>query len=318
MGGVWRWLGGVLVAACAGAFAGCFNLNGKPLHLEIPKVPPQAMATIVVQRAGVPAGIEVCADFRIEHAQDDFAVLAATGDPETAAATVEEARADGAICGSAAVDEEDLVFRGACDPSAPNAVRVWIEGEYVDGARHPNARLSCADGCRITFDCSPSGEPESVTVVDIDAFPDTTLGFFDVNVAAVMPPGASDVCIDVRVTDQDGEVAWSAGNPSGLDVQASEALCSSRYGNGAGALSFVAPCDAWATSHTVTLWVKSVSFDPSIPIEGRAWVNPCPEERSPAYADRWRGGCSFTLSCVDQERVRTDIQLDLVHGTHAR
>jgi cysteine-rich repeat protein len=64
-----------------------------------------------------------------------------------------------------------------------------------------------------------------------------------VAVAALDLPGVGDVVWDVEVVNADAEVVWQ------------RRLSSTRYGDGAGSVSYVGPCDADSSPNTVRLWV---------------------------------------------------------------
>ena len=120
------------------------------------------------------------------------------------------------------------------------------------------------------------------------------------NVAIAVTPlslsGPSEVCYDLEVKNGLGEVVWRRGNPAVDAPSDPNALCSSRYGNGAGgAIAFVGPCDAGAPNHTVTLWVDGL-------LQGAAaltdWQDPCPT------------GCAVPAVCV--ENSDTPVSFELV------
>ena len=95
------------------------------------------------------------------------------------------------------------------------------------------------------------------------------------------------------VSGQNGD-----GGPSGLSGREANPLCSSRFGDGGGAISYVAPCDASPGSedHTVTLWVNAVCQSGSIadndcvPMYG--YQNPC-----------GNAGCVVNTTCVEDSDV---------------
>jgi hypothetical protein len=97
----------------------------------------------------------------------------------------------------------------------------------------------------------------------------------------------------VDVSGQNGD-----GGPSGLTGREANPLCSSRFGDGGGAISYVAPCDASPGSedHTVTLWVNavcqsgSIATNDCVPMYG--YQNPC-----------GNAGCVVNTTCVEDSDV---------------
>ena len=85
-----------------------------------------------------------------------------------------------------------------------------------------------------------------------------------VNVAPLELSGIVEACYDLRVTN------GAAG--AGDTVWSQTGICSTRYGDGSGALSYVAPCDAGAAGpNTVIVQIASL-LDSSGPA---AFANPC-------------------------------------------
>ncbi len=88
------------------------------------------------------------------------------------------------------------------------------------------------------------------------------------------------------------------GGPEGLSGREANPLCSSRFGDGGGAISYVAPCDAspGAQNHTVRLWVNAVcqrgslATDDCVPMYG--YQNPCGND-----------GCVVNATCVEDSDV---------------
>ncbi len=108
---------------------------------------------------------------------------------------------------------------------------------------------------------------------------------FELNVSPLSLPGVDFACYDVAITTPDGPVV-RLGDPALAYVDGdTRALCSSRFGSGAGGdISYVAPCDAEATN-TVTVWFDGLyAGTPDITDIG-GWRDPCPD------------GCSMVAEC---------------------
>lgn len=87
----------------------------------------------------------------------------------------------------------------------------------------------------------------------------------DTNLSVRVVPlatGFGDAAYGITVKNALGGVVWSRSD-----------LRSSRYGNGAGALSYVGPCDASQNPHTIELTVENL-FDGGEPLPAGSWVNP--------------------------------------------
>jgi hypothetical protein len=96
----------------------------------------------------------------------------------------------------------------------------------------------------------------------------------------------------VGVAGQGGD-----GGPAGLEGREATPLCSSRFGDGGGAINYVAPCDASSPAHTVTLWVNAVCQSGTlggtgacVPMYG--YQNPC-----------GNSGCTVSTTCVEDSDV---------------
>lgn len=308
----------LLCSMLLSALPACFSINGDPLELELNQDGPTPMAVIVVRNlAGAPARTEICADFRIERAQD-LALLSSTGDPETIAKTVTQARADGAICGAMGAAGEGLVFRGLCDPTTMNAVRLSLEGIYVDGERLETSDLTCGAGCRRTFYCDADGSldaPDTDFTFDLDVFHDAHLGFVDLSLASLLPPGATGACFDVRATNARGTTTWYAGNPTVHDARAVGSLCAPAVGDGPQAPSALIPCDTGAPDYTITVWVKDLTFGVAVAESERQWANPCAVPSGGIRPGSWDGGCDFRVRCAEGQSIPLDIEFDLQTGT---
>lgn len=307
----------LLCSILLSSFAGCFSVNGDPLELELDRRGPTPMAAIAVRNlTDAPARTEICADFRIERAQD-LALLSSTGNPETIAKTVTQARADGAICGAMGAAGEAVVFRGLCDPTTTNAVRLSLEGIYVDGERLETSDLTCGVGCRRTFYCDADGSletPDTDFTFDLDVFHDAHLGFVDLSLASLFPPGATGACFDVRATNARGTATWYAGNPTVHDARAVGSLCASAVGDGPRAPSALIPCDTRAPDYTITVWVKDLTFDAAVPKSERQWASPCAVASRGIRPGSWDGGCDFRVRCAEGESIPLDIAIDLQTG----
>lgn len=270
---------------------------------------------ILAFRRDAPAPNEVlCVDIRIHHEDDDGVTLSGTGDPTTIAGTVDEARADGALCGSGVIGGADaIVFHGVCDPSVPNTATMWIEGLYRDGQLAP-ARdhiNPCAySGCPIRFFCPSFGEPEVTVDFNLDTSPAKHLGFVDVAFRGTPPEGASSVCLAMRLVDSGGNVVWTLGDEGGS--QGGE--CAPYWDLG-GSDSWFMWCDADAPELVLSAWVPRVLFPADVPESDRLWSNPCPSPTTGSGPADWNGGCEVRAACLENVDVPMSIDADLRVGT---
>ncbi len=152
------------------------------------------------------------------------------------------------------------------------------------------------------------------------ALPPDDFGYEGTGIAVAVAPldlnGVNDACysfevmngLDQRVVargsaqDPSGNSVagqFGDGGPSGLTGREANPLCSSRFGDNGGGISYVAPCDAspGAQNHTVRLWVNAVceagSLDgnvPCVPMYG--YQNPC-----------GNAGCVVSTTCVEDSDV---------------
>lgn len=123
-----------------------------------------------------------------------------------------------------------------------------------------------------------------------------------IEVAPLALEGVAVVCYDLAVRGPDG-VVWSRGEVGvGRDEGDGDALCSDRYGNGAGGdLAYVATCDASAPTNTVTLWVDGLYGGDGDDIGG--WADPCPN------------GCTRVAPCAPD--TDTAVSFDLTIARRA-
>ncbi|MFO0751118.1 MAG: EGF domain-containing protein [Myxococcota bacterium] len=110
-------------------------------------------------------------------------------------------------------------------------------------------------------------------------------------VAPLDLPGIAEACYDLRATagpGGSGELVWSEPD-----------LCSTRYGDGRGALSYVGTCVAGVT-HTVLLTMVSLS-DADGPV---GFVNPCPADAP----------CALESPCVANADTPVTFNLTVMRG----
>lgn len=149
-------------------------------------------------------------------------------------------------------------------------------------------------------------------------------------VAPLTLPGISDVCYDLRVTNEAGETVVELGDPrvtktgedqalapgSRAGTTASDAngvpippdaasICASQYGNGSGGdISYVGPCDASSASgggsptNTVTIWVDGI-YGASGDIG--QWHDPCGTD-----------GCALQFDCVENQDVAVEFSFAIM------
>ncbi|TNF24872.1 MAG: hypothetical protein EP329_24095 [Deltaproteobacteria bacterium] len=89
-------------------------------------------------------------------------------------------------------------------------------------------------------------------------------GRVSIAVAPLELPGVSDADYTITVTNQVNEVVWT------------RALASSRYGDGAGSLSYVGPCDADEPLTTITLVLDALYGPGGAELPAGSWANPTP------------------------------------------
>lgn len=132
------------------------------------------------------------------------------------------------------------------------------------------------------------------------ALPDAAGPGFAVNVAPLQLEGVADACYELTVfggADTNAPMVWQRGD-----------ICSSRYGDGRGSLSYVGTCDADVPTNTVRLILEDLcSTSPcgptypgpnSLPVS--SWRNPCPGPL----------GCIVSKPCA--ENRDTPVEFNLV------
>jgi len=167
------------------------------------------------------------------------------------------------------------------------------------------------------------GCSEAPPSTDVDDFGYRGTGI-GVTIAPLDLPTVSDACYSFEITNgnldrvvargsaQGGASAGQHGDggPAGLSGSLADPLCSTRFGNSQGAISYVAPCDASTTPagnelHTVRLWVNAVCASGSLttedcePIAG--FVNPCGAT-----------GCAVTAACVENADVPVEFNFTIM------
>jgi len=149
-----------------------------------------------------------------------------------------------------------------------------------------------------------------------------------VTVAPLNLPGVTDACYSFeilngaataeRVVARGQPIATlvagqgGAGGPAGLSGSNAAPLCSARFGDSQGAVSYVAPCDGSPgnEAHTVTLWLSSVCeagegwLGPDdggtcLPLQG--YINPCGE-----------AGCTLAATCAENADTPVTFNLTIM------
>ena len=135
-------------------------------------------------------------------------------------------------------------------------------------------------------------------------------------------PGIGHACYDIAVTnaaDGAGETVWSRGTPNhqvpaGADVPEAgdpDAVCSGRFGNGAGGgVTYVGTCDAGtsgANVNSVTIWIDGLYYGAD---RGDVYIDP-------DGPDGWRdpcgtSGCTLNVPCRDNEDAPVEFNLTLM------
>ncbi|TNF26150.1 MAG: hypothetical protein EP329_21700 [Deltaproteobacteria bacterium] len=126
---------------------------------------------------------------------------------------------------------------------------------------------------------------------DVPSLSDT--GGLAVTVKALSLAGIGDAEYTVRVY---------AGDPDAGGALVAEAtgLTSSRYGDGAGAVSTVLPCDASAGEHFVRVWLDGLSDTGGAPVDPATWMNPTPVTKRAACVANGDTPVSFNLTVARQ------------------
>jgi hypothetical protein len=138
----------------------------------------------------------------------------------------------------------------------------------------------------------------------------------EVRVSPLSLPGIGDACFDLRVTNGAagaGDVVWTRGTP-GLNggVPDPGAICSDRYGDGRGDITWVGPCDASGQLdldpqgeriNSVTLWFDGL-YDAGgaylAPAGPGGWQDPCPS------------GCTLDVLCEENADARASFDLTVL------
>lgn len=219
--------------------------------------------------------------FAVQVRDEAGRVVFERGEPGATPATLDEALAGGAVCGTGEVEVDARCELG------PSEARAWIVGFYAGGSRLEGTYHDpCGEaGCAKTFECLEVDNP--VVEFDMTLMRVSQQGFFDVSVlSADAPEGAQGICYALRVT-----------NGERVEVLSVRSLCSHDYGNGRGGdITYVVPCDAASPENEVTVWVH--------PLDGAtaSSESPCPAPAS-GELETWTGGCSKTYTCVENQDV---------------
>lgn len=128
--------------------------------------------------------------------------------------------------------------------------------------------------------------------------PPAPSGKVHVSVAPLNVNGVSNACYSLAITSPAGG-SWSQSG-----------ICAEEYGDGQGAISFTAPCDATGTgANTVTLTVDNLFSGPdeSVPLDRNTWNNPCGD---PSEAD-YDGNPPCTQQVTCKANADTPVTFDL-------
>ncbi|MCA9515672.1 MAG: hypothetical protein KC635_12070 [Myxococcales bacterium] len=125
-------------------------------------------------------------------------------------------------------------------------------------------------------------------------------GHLGLEVAPLSLVGVDEVCYDVEVRNGQNQIVWKRGDPNVDAPTDTDALCSGRYGDGAGgAISYVGTCDADAPAHSVTLWVDGL-------LKGGAaltdWQDPC------------AAGCTVPATCSPNEDTAVTFDITVLRA----
>jgi hypothetical protein len=126
----------------------------------------------------------------------------------------------------------------------------------------------------------------------------------EIQTAALNLPGIDFACYDLLVQNGLSEPVLSLGDPGSTLLSTTPdatTICSTQYGNGAGGeISYIAPCDASETAHTVTIWVDGLyTGTPAAPV-AVDHQDPCP------------GGCTLDVTCVENADVFVEFNLTIM------
>ena len=113
-------------------------------------------------------------------------------------------------------------------------------------------------------------------------------GALAVAVAPLRLAGVTDATYTLAVTNADGEPVWTRAG-----------LASTAYGDGAGSLSYVGPCDAEASPNTVTLTLEALATADG-PLPASRWLNPTP--------------VALSFACVADADVSVDFDLTVLRA----
>jgi hypothetical protein len=146
------------------------------------------------------------------------------------------------------------------------------------------------------FGYSGTGIAVAVAPLDLEGVSDACYSFEIRNGLnqRVVARGRSEDPTGTGVAGQGGD-----GGPTALEGREANPLCSSRFGDGGGAINYVAPCDASAPAHTVTLWVNAVCEAGTLGGTGSSACVPMYGYQNPCGAD----GCKVSTTCVENSDV---------------
>lgn len=191
----------------------------------------------------------------------------------------------------------------ACPPGQGHELALTLTGLFdADGAAVETAFQSpCTEEspCTLSFDCVEGVE----TTVDFNLviMPNSNQGFFDISAALPEEHRFGETCFVFRVVK---------GEAGGELVSASDIVCSSEYGGGSGATTYIMPCNADAPENTLTVWLERAVFRSGV--ADPSFVNPCPVPADAATSpvEAWTGGCNVKAACLENQDTPIKYELD--------
>jgi alpha-tubulin suppressor-like RCC1 family protein len=127
------------------------------------------------------------------------------------------------------------------------------------------------------------------------------------SIAPLTLASVTDVCYAFAIENGDGQRVVSRGLAA--DETLATSVCSSQYGDGAGAMTFIAACDASTPTNSVTLWIDRICSD-------GAGINCKEKVAGKDYIDPCEDGCQLSADCV--ENADTPVVFNLTVLSPAR
>ncbi len=161
------------------------------------------------------------------------------------------------------------------------------------------------------------------------ATPDEPGRKMEISVSPLTLPNVLDACYTLEVHNDAGALVWSQ-----------EHVCSSQFGNGLGAITYIGPCDATdndetaGTHNTVTLALENLYTQTADPADLTAgaiaddeWDNPCGGyfDGSPVDPDSddvagpnadGHGPCQLVYECLENEDVLVEFNLTIMRDAN--